>query len=496
MQHEVYLSIRNTITFCLLVVVFVAEDRRVVASEMRVISETIIGEPLNQGKLSGSEASALDERPKVSAVGLTREQSRPLDMANVKYQLSASSAVSQILTKPMAARSTTNLKSDPVSGAFGLSGQEQSIELRRIDKTTDLYVGLAVSRGSFDGSVVIQQGLDTAQISTLDSTISLDTTSIGFKFGKEVIDTSDNDAAGSAFIGVTRHEYELAVSDQMTAYIAGFPFSSSDKEIQTGHSLSADLGIGHEVIFESGFRLGVSQLYRTPLGGDALRYRQFATQVALSRDLGPDEVRRSRRSQKLSEFDCRAFEVLGGEGFSSISGTETSSSAKRSIDVSNELGWSSSQLGARIRFGNAHTACHEVGLLRSERTVNYAIQGLDVDSSINIPLSGYELRYSYQPSLIQSEASQTYASFGTGLWIGDGKSSATSSFTFDDVSSTDTDDTELILFDVGVGIGFRQFLSNDKYLFYELSTSRYDGRPLGKDVYGWENNVRAGIGFQ
>jgi len=250
------------------------------------------------------------------------------------------------------------------------------------------------------------------------------------------------------------------------------------------------------VIFDSRFRLGVSQLYRTPLAGDALKYRQFATQVILSRDFGPGGTHRSHSSQKPTGVYCRAFEVLGGEGFSSISGTETSSSAKRSIDVDNELGWSSSQLGARIRFGNTHTACHEVGLLRSERTVNYAIQGLDVDSSINLPLSGYELRYSYQPNLIQSEASQTYASFGTGLWIGDGKSSATSSFTFDDVSSTDTDDTELILFDVGVSIGFRQFLSEDKYLFYELSTARYDGRPLGKDVHGWENNIRAGIGFQ
>jgi len=495
MQHEVYLVIRNTITFCLLVVVFVAEDRRIAASEMRVISETIIGEPLNEGKLSAPETNALDERPKVSAVRPTREQSRPLDVAGVKYQLSANTAFSQILTKPMAARSTTNLKSDPVSGAFGLSGYEHSVELKRINKVTDAYVGLVLSKGSFDGSVAIQQGLDTSKVSTLDSRVNLDTTSIGLKLGTQVINDSDNDSAGSAFIGVTRHEYELAVSDQMTAYIGGFPFSSSDIETQRGHSLSVDLGIGHEVVFDSRFRLGISQLYRTPLAGDALKYRQFATQVILSRDFGPGGTHRSHSSQKPTGVDCRAFEVLGGEGFSSISGTETSSSAKRSIDVDNELGWSSSQLGARIRFGNTHTACHEVGLLRSERTVNYAIQGLDVDSSINLPLSGYELRYSYQPNLIQSEASQTYASFGTGLWIGDGKSSATSSFTFDDVSSTDTDDTELILFDVGVGIGFRQFLSEDKYLFYELSTARYDGRPLGKDVHGWENNIRAGIGF-
>ena len=134
-------------------------------------------------------------------------------------------------------------------------------------------------------------------------------------------------------------------------------------------------------------------------------------------------------------------------------------------------------------------------MVQSDRTISYRVRGLDVNSSIDVPLSGYELRYNFQPRLIKSENSQTYVSIGSGLWIGDGESSTTSSFTFDNVSSTDTEKTELVLLDLGIGLGYRQFLSERQYLFYELSTSRYDGRPLGKDVYGWENNMRAGAGM-
>ena len=135
-------------------------------------------------------------------------------------------------------------------------------------------------------------------------------------------------------------------------------------------------------------------------------------------------------------------------------------------------------------------------MIRSKRSIDYRVKGLDADSSIDIPLSGHELRYSFQPSLIIDPSSQTYLALGAGLWMGDGTSSITSAFTFDNVSSTDTDDTELILFDLSIGLGFRQFLLNDNYLFYELSTSRYDGRPLGQEVYGWENNLRAGWGVR
>lgn len=66
---------------------------------------------------------------------------------------------------------------------------------------------------------------------------------------------------------------------------------------------------------------------------------------------------------------------------------------------------------------------------------------------------------------------------------------------FDNVSSTETEKTELVLLDLVIGLGFRQFSSGRQYLFYELSTARYDGRPPRENVFCGKCTVRAGAGL-
>ena len=469
-----------------------------IAREMRVLSETIVGDPpeTNEKPVSDTEYQPVQERSELPPPKRQPDKFDAIDLSPTSYQFSAGISSSQVFTDPQNARVGTSLKSDPVSGAFGLSGLEKSIEVKRVNNKSGLSLGVEASKGSFNGSVSLKQGLDTSRVSTLDSSVDLDVTSVGLNLGRTIHGGGSKSVEGSVSFGVTRHEYDLVVRDRVNAYIGGFAFPSSDVETTSGDFVSADLGISHKILLDDGFRLGVTQRYRVPVSGDATRYRQFSTQMAISRDFGPGTKEQSSQLNTPSPGRCHAIEILGGDGFASISGTETSSSAKRSIDVQNEMGWSASHLGARFRFGQNNKGCHELGLVQSDRNISYRVRGLDVNSSIEVPLSGYELRYNFQPRLIESENSQTYVSLGSGLWIGDGESSSTSSFTFDDVSSTDTEKTELLLIDLGIGLGFRQFLSERQYLFYELSTSRYDGRPLGKDVYGWENNVRAGTGLK
>jgi hypothetical protein len=467
------------------------------ASEMRVLVETIVGEPdeVVPPPVLGTEESS-GQPTNLFVKAEDGRGSQPRQTTDTNYEVSVTHAFSQLLTKPLAARTGTNLKSDPVSGSFGLSGYESSIEITRNIGQRDFYVGMALSRGSFKGSVAIDQGLDTSKVSTLDSEVELDVMSYGITLGKETRGGSVDTETGSAFVGVTRHDYDLDVSDSVRAYVAGFAFPSNDVERSSGTFVSADLGVRHEMAVGNDLRLGVAQTYRTPIAGASLRYRQFATQLSLHRAFGAGSRESSRQVWTSPGSRCGAIELVGGDGFSSISGTETSSSSERSIDVDSELGWSTSQAGLRLRFGAQDEACHEIGLMGSRRLIDYRVKGLDVDSSIRVPMRGSEVRYSYQPMLADARDSQTYLSIGSGLWVGSGTSTSSSSFNFQNVSSTATDDLELVLFDLGVGIGFRQFFSDNNYLFYELSTSRYDGRPLGKDVYGWENNLRTGVGFE
>ena len=486
------------ICVCLLMVLFwTISFEPAIAREMRVLSETIVGDPPapNEQTASDTEYQPVQERSELPQRKQQPDEFDAIDLSPTSYQFSTGISSSQIFTDPQNARVGTSLKSDPVSGSFGLSGSEKSIEVKRVDNKTGLYLGVEASKGSFNGSVSLKQGLDTPRDSSLDSTVDLDVTSVGLNFGRMIHDEGSKSAVGSVTFGFTRHEYDLLVRDRVNAYIGGFAFPSSDVETTSGNFVSTDLGISHTILVDDGFRLGVTQRYRVPISGDETRYRQFSTQVGISKDFGPGTKEQSRQLDTPSPGRCHAIEILGGDGFAVISGTETSSSAKRSIDVQNEIGWSASHLGARLRFGKNDKGCHELGGVQSDRTISYRVRGLDVNSSIDVPLSGYELRYNFQPRLIKSENSQTYVSIGSGLWIGDGESSTTSSFTFDNVSSTNTEKTELVLLDLGVGLGSRQFLSERQYLFYELSTSRYDGRPLEKDVYGWENNIRAGAGL-
>ena len=465
---------------------------------MRVLSETIVGDPpeIKEQSPADKEYQPVPERSEFLPPTEGLDDIGAIDLSPNSHQFSTGISSSQVFTDPQNARVGTSLKSDPVSGAFGLSGYEKSIEVKRVHTKSGFYLGVEASKGSFNGSVSLNQGLDTSEVSTLDSTVDLDVTSVGLNLGRMIHEQGRKSVAGSASFGITRHEYDLVVRDRVNAYIGGFAFPSSDVETTSGSFVSADFGISHTILLDDGFWLGIAQRYRVPVTGDATRYRQFGTLIGISKDFGPGTRERPDHFTHFSSARCHAIEILGGDGFASISSTETSSSLKRSIDVQNEMGWSASHLGARMRFGQNHKACHELGLIQSDRKISYRVRGLDVNSSIEAPLSGYELRYNFQPSFIESENSQIYVSLGSGLWIGDGELSTTSSFTFDNVSSTDAEETELVLIDLGVGLGFRQFLSEHQYWFYELSTSRYDGRPLGKDIYGWENNVRAGAGLK
>lgn len=467
------------------------------ANEPRILSETVVGEiPGNNQPVSPEKTNEI-----VRSVGdaggedQILEQVDPIALHPIEFQISADLALSQIFTDPITPRIATSLKSDPISGAFGLSGIEKSLRLKRVDTRNGLSLGVEASKGSFDGSISLRQGLDTANVSTLDSTVDIDVTSFGLNIGRVFQGNGTEKVSGSVSLGITHHDYDLVVRDRVNAYLLGFAFPSNDVETMSSQFISADLGISHHVSLDEGLRLGVTQKYRTPVSGDSGRYTQFSTQIGVSKDFGPGTRNQTNSFDYSSGTRCHAVELVVGDGFATFSGNETSSSAKRSIDVESELGWSSSQSGARVRFGDGREGCHQLGFIRADRKVDYRVRGLDVDSSINAPLSGYELRYNWQPSLIKSEGNETYLSLGTGLWVGDGESSNTSSFTFDNVSSTQSDNTELLLIDLGVGLGFRQFVSERQYVFYELSTSRYDGRPLGKDVYGWENNARVGVGF-
>ena len=71
---------------------------------------------------------------------------------------------------------------------------------------------------------------------------------------------------------------------------------------------------------------------------------------------------------------------------------------------------------------------------------------------------------------------------------------ATQKSSFGSVLDVAGEKTEVYLPSMSSTNGFRYPLHNSFYAFYELTITRYDGRPFDHNVHGWEHSLHAGVG--
>lgn len=462
----------------------------------RVLSQTVVGgaelrapEILEQQKSRDSSAdlettdSVTDpenDSPIVSEM-------RPI----VTVEVGAYSGLTHARTKAINPQSSTSY-SDPTAESFGLSGRESGLEIKRY--VGPGFVGLGYSKSSLDGSVDVSQGLTNT--TTLNSKVELEASSVSLLGGMSAL---NDDGRSVSQFGLTRHSYDLSVKDSARVYLFGFPFPGTGEVALSGDFVSADLGIQHEQRLGHGWSLGVSQSYRTPISESDFAYDQFTTAVSFKKEFATgQESDFVYRSRPVTEKPCGALEVFGGQHFSVVSASDTATDGRRSTTVENELGWDGGNTGIRYRFGSNPGGCHQLSVSNFDRKIAYRIKNpsasRQIDSLIDLPISGHEIRYAYQPSLISSPMLSTYLTFGTGVWVGKGDLTSRSQFLFDDVSSESDEGIDFVLLDFLLGAGARYKIGEWTYLFYELSTARFDARPFGQDIYGWESGLKVGLG--
>jgi len=478
---------------CILVFGSLAEP---LAAATRVLSETIVGDPEPRKIQSPEETNDTVVFPGVvpsePAIGSGGEnpivsEMRPI----VTVEVGAYSGLSHARTKAITPQSTTSY-SDPTADSFGLSGRETGLEIKRYVGSG--FLGLNYSRSSLEGSVDLSQGLTNT--TTLNSKVELDANSLGLVGG---FSASNGSGRSLSQFGLTRHSYDLSVKDNARVYLFGFPFPGTGEVALNGDFVSADLGIQHEQSLGRGWSVGVAQSYKTPISGSDFAYDQFTTSVSVKKEFARDSsLDKVYRSRSETNRPCGALEIFGGQHFSVVSASETATDGRRSTTVENELGWDGGNTGVRFRFGGDPDGCHQLSLSNFDRTIAYRIKNpsasRQIDSLIDLPISGQEIRYAYQPSLISSPSLSTYLTFGTGIWVGKGDLTSRSQFLFDDVSSASEEGIDFVLLDFLLGAGARYKISDWTYLFYELSTARFDARPFGQDIFGWESGVKVGLG--
>ena len=452
--------------------------------EQRVISETFLSkdkEIIESQSVQGPLGQSIDETkssPK-EHLNLDFEQA---NLFGVDIRLTA-----EFLMLRSASSGGSDLIFDPGVGDIGLVGQSQTVELFR-EKSGTVF-GLNHTKNRADGAIFQKDDpgglIDSISMMTI---VEVESERYGLFAGRAIREGLD---FGSARFGVSSHSYDIDVREIVTTDLGILTQVDSVSKANTNSFYSFDLAVAQNVEIGSGWGLMFGQQYSHPLETDG--YSAFSVELGLTKQLGSAGVA-SKSSRQIRE-SCKSLEIAGGIAQSSISASSASSTGEREVQIDDVISWRGESKSIGYRFGGESDSCHRLNVAFTNKNLDFRSDSSRSNSQYSLDAEGTNVRYSYLPTLMSDTGDSTYIHVGPGLFFGEAKTNNSVNYAGGSISSTDSDPVDLYLFDLSFGLGYRSKISDQAFLFYELSSSRYDGRPFGVDVYGWEHGLRAGLGI-
>ena len=446
-------------------------------------SSSPVGENSNAEMIDSdvSKTTNTDRSRKTRPSFLSEDSSRP--------RVSFSRGKTVLRTSPTST-DTTGLVFDPIGSSFSLSGQENSLDLSA--RFEDAWVGIRVTEAEATGSVNAR--IENPNLRYINTDVGLSQTSVGlFVEG----DFQDQSGSSRTRLGLERTSYRLKVSnDYRHGLFYGVP--SVERSYQ---STDLVVGLGHEYDAGSGLSFFIDQSYRLPID-DGFGVTGSAVSVGIKKDLKPDPG--AQVSYRPAPPRCRGVEFFGSDTVSMLSGSSSEQNAERSrnYEVESALGWDGSGLGARYRF-EAGPGCGVLWVGYAQKVLTYGTGYIGqlqpvvytdpFESTGTLTLDGVELGLGRQIDLNADLRGRGYLLAGVTAFVGSGNVTAVSQFGSNrEVTRSDSD---VILIGLRLGSGYEWSIGDRRYLFYEMSVSRYDARPFGTDLRGIEVGLDLGIGI-
>jgi len=389
-----------------------------------------------------------------------------------------------------------NLIFAPSNSGVSVGGAQRINRVgRKVD--TDLSFGLvssqvdASSTFTFD-FVERSPGVALFQSVTLDTKVEVDQSGIGFWVKKDVY--------GSLGRGSTTLTFEYVDIEINTSN--DFDFGGVLTGVRTNsYSDKAFLGaieVSPEVFRSGNLGLGLTQRFGMPLDGSSIVGKSASIGLGLTYDFG-GEAKRNKRPLKNR---CGAVDL----SFSQSIGTLSDSGDTNPDDYIGEFTYVD---GARIEsedwrarlywhWDKKALGCWLLGASKVGKKIDLNTGQIDdalglgrpINRSMITDVDGYQVSIGY--SFSKEGESSLYFEPSLGIAVLSGELSEIN--LSGGVSEVKTSDLEAVLPSLNFTSGVRHKLSQDVYSFYEITTSRYDGRPFGSNLNGWEHSVRIGLG--
>jgi hypothetical protein len=460
----------------------------------RVLSETVVGGAETPSIRSGPRAPAGFSEPEPAQPPEPPgqpEATPPVVLVDSSPPLSVWFVSGETVYRSSpTSTDTTSLVFDPVGSSFSLSGRESALGLSM--PVAGFRAGLGLSEGRAGGSV--RARLENPNLRYINTDLTLSHRSAGFFFE----DSVHSDQGGStARLAVERSRHRLTVSND---YRHGLFYGVPSVE-RSYKSTDLVLSLGHDYMGHSGFGVFINQSYRLPID-DGFGVTGSAVSVGLKKELGPPPT--WIQDYQNQTIGCRGFEVFGSGGVSSLSGKSSETNLERSAEyvVKSALGWDASALGGRYRFG-AGGGCGVLWGALSRKTLNYGTGYIEqlqpvvytdpFESTGTLTLDGIEVGLGRQLDLNAGPAVRGYVFGAVSTFFGSGTTTAVSRF--GSRLETTSEPADAILVGLRLGSGYERSIGPRRYLFYEMSVSRYDARPFGSDLRGIEVGLDLGLGF-
>lgn len=496
-------------TFRILVIVFLIVCAADVSAD-RVLSETVIGDgQRNQPGVSQTAPTLNFPRSilpaegtistKMIDPGMTKTMDNDPSLGTspgLMTDLSSRPRVSfsqgrAVLRSSSTTTDTTDLVFDPVGSSFSLSGQQNSLGLSA--RFEDAWVGFSVTEAKATGSVNAR--IENPNLRFINTDVDLSQTSVGlFVEG----DSQAQNGSSSTRLGLERTSYRLKVSND---YRHGLFYGVPSVE-RSYRSIDLVVGLGHDYDSGSGLSFFIDQSYRLPVD-DGFGVTGSAVSVGIKKDLGPDPG--AQVSYRPAPRRCRGVEVFASDTISSLSGSSSEHDAERSsnYEVESAIGWDGSGLGARYRF-EAGSGCGILWASFAQKVLSYGTGYIEqlqpvvytdpFESTGTLTLDGVELGLGRQVDLNSDTKGRGYLFGGATAFVGSGDVTAVSQFGSN--REVTRSSSEAVLVGLRLGSGYEASIGDDRYLFYEMSVSRYDARPFGTDLRGIEVGLDLGLGFK
>ena len=380
-----------------------------------------------------------------------------------------------------------------------MSGRAQSL---RIGRSLDSSMSIAVSyqRVSTSSSYIydVDERIPGGALFPYvfsDTDVEASQEHVGLSIERSLSDTVFN---GSSSVSLEYVQLDIDITND---FDFGGALVGRRSQRMSDDLLYGTVGIRSDVISSDNFSVGLSQRYGLPLSGDSMLEKSGSFGLVIGWAMGGAAKQSSatKRSQSCSGFDFSAGDSLG-----SLSGHATASPDDYigTYHVDDGVSLRSHTWHARYFVDQTERSghCWTVGVsgirkqvdLQTGQIDNLLGTGRAINSRLHSELDGYQLSVGY--ALFQEDQSPLYVipSFNLAYLTGD----TTQTSSFGSVLDVAREKTEVYLPSISFTNGLRFPLDNGFYAFYELTTTRYDGRPFDHDVHGWEHSLNAGVGKQ